>query len=155
MKIEAVSDERETVARQILETLPEWFGRRQARENYVSEARHLPMFAIFDKDAKPIGFLSLKQHGDIAAEAFVLGVLPDKHRQGIGRRLLAHAENHLVASGIRYLTVKTVAATNSDPNYANTRQFYEAIGFEPLEVFPTLWDSSTPCLFMIKLLKSL
>jgi hypothetical protein len=31
-----------------------------------------------------------------------------------------------------------------------TRKFYEAIGFVPLEVFPTLWGSENPCLVMIK-----
>jgi ribosomal protein S18 acetylase RimI-like enzyme len=153
MKIENVNQEREALARQILENLPDWFGRKHARENYISEAKHLPMFAVFDTDANAIGFLSIKQHSNVTVEAYVLGVLPNKHRQGIGRSLFAYAERHLVDNGVRYLTVKTLAATNSDPNYANTRRFYEAIGFEPLEIFPTLWDSGVPCLFMVKPLK--
>ena len=57
-----------------------------------------------------------------------------------------------MAQGVRYLTVKTLAADHPDPHYAATRRFYEALGFEPLEVFPTLWDADTPCLLMLKCL---
>lgn len=153
MKIEVVNHERDTLARQIMENLPDWFGRKHARENYISEAKQLAMFAVFDTDATAIGFLSIKQHSKVTAEAYVLGVLPNKHRQGIGRSLFAYAERHLIDTGVRYLTVKTLAAANSDPNYAKTRRFYEAIGFEPLEIFPTLWDLDMPCLFMVKPLK--
>jgi len=52
--------------------------------------------------------------------------------------------------GIRFMTVKTLAASHPDPNYAKTRRFYEAIGFLPLEVLPTLWGCSNPCLLMLK-----
>ena len=46
--------------------------------------------------------------------------------------------------------MKTLAATQPDPNYAATRHFYEALGFLPVEVFPTLWDARNPCLLMVK-----
>jgi len=36
------------------------------------------------------------------------------------------------------------------PGYAATRRFYEAIAFEPIEVFPALWGPDNPCLLMLK-----
>jgi ribosomal protein S18 acetylase RimI-like enzyme len=35
-----------------------------------------------------------------------------------------------------------------------TRRFYEAIGFEPIEEFPTMWGNDNPCLLLVKPLKS-
>lgn len=43
-------------------------------------------------------------------------------------------------------------ATSPDPNYAQTRRFYERLGFAPLDVFPTLWSPRNPCLQMVKVL---
>lgn len=56
----------------------------------------------------------------------------------------------LKAEGAHWLTVKTLAASHSDPHYAETRRFYEANGFEPLEVFPDLWGEDMPCLMMVR-----
>jgi len=52
--------------------------------------------------------------------------------------------------GKEFLTVKTLADTHPDEGYAGTRRFYLAMGFKPLEVFPTLWDEANPCLLMVK-----
>lgn len=52
--------------------------------------------------------------------------------------------------GLRFLTVKTLASSHPDQNYAATRRFYEAIDFLPLEVLPTLWGTENPCLLMIR-----
>ena len=48
--------------------------------------------------------------------------------------------------------MKTVAATSASREYAETRKFYEAKGFTPLEVFPTLWDPWNPALQLFKVL---
>lgn len=63
-----------------------------------------------------------------------------------------HAEAWLQARGVRYLQVKTVAATSASTAYAETRAFYLRRGFTPLEVFPTLWDAHNPALQCIKVL---
>ena len=101
-------------------------------------------------DGTCVGFLSLKAHTAAAVEAYVLGVDRARHREGIGRALFDHAAKCLAGRGYRFLTVKTLAASHPDPHYAATRRFYEAIGLEPLEVFPTLSDSDTPCLLMVR-----
>ncbi len=49
-----------------------------------------------------------------------------------------------------YLTVKTLSSTHPDPDYAETRAFYAAMGFVPLMELPDLWDPGNPCLVMLK-----
>jgi len=87
-----------------------------------------------------VGFISLKTHNRFAAEVYLLGVKHVWHRRGIGRVLFEHAEKILRQQGLVYITVKTVAAERPNEEYAQTRRFYDALGFLPVEVFPTLWD---------------
>jgi GNAT superfamily N-acetyltransferase len=150
MLIAEVRSGRSELARSILERLPQWFGRPDALEAYIRAADTLPMFAGWTDEGSALGFLSLKEQTAATVEAFVLGVVPEHHRRGVGGALFAHAEREMARRGYRFLTVKTLAASHPDPHYAATRRFYEAIGFMPLEVFPTLWDPDTPCLFMVK-----
>jgi ribosomal protein S18 acetylase RimI-like enzyme len=145
---------RSALARSILDALPQWFGIPAATAEYVSNAERLPMLAARANGSEPVGFLSLWQRTPVASEAYVLGVRPEWHRRGVGRSLFAAAERRLLADGVRYLTVKTLSGTHPDPNYAMTRRFYEAIGFEPIEEFPTLWGKDNPCLLLVKPLKS-
>lgn len=147
--VREIQEGRGDVCRNILSGLPEWFGIPEAVDGYVRDVSELPMFGYVDGGAV-IGFLSLKLHTEFAAEAYVLGVKRAWHRRGIGRRLFWHAERMLRARRFVFLTVKTVAAASPSKPYAATRSFYEAIGFLPVEVFPTLWSRGNPCLLMIK-----
>jgi GNAT superfamily N-acetyltransferase len=79
-----------------------------------------------------------------------MGVLPEYHRGGIGRRLVAAAEAWLRGQAVEYLQVKTLSPAHPDPGYSRTRAFYQALGFRPLEEFPLLWGAETPCLLMVK-----
>jgi GNAT superfamily N-acetyltransferase len=73
------------------------------------------------------------------------------HRnQGVGSALLGHAESWLRAKGVQFLQIKTVAATSASQAYAQTREFYRARGYTPLEVFPTLWNPRNPALQLVK-----
>ena len=116
---------------------------------YVRTVEDLSMFG-FALDDQIVGFISLKQHNRFVAEAYVLGVRRDWHRRGIGGRLIEYATEKLRAQGLSYLTVKTVAPDRPNKEYVGTRHFYEALGFLPVEVFPTLWGPENPCLLMIK-----
>ena len=97
-----------------------------------------------------MGLLTLVRHGRHAAEVYVMAVLAQLHRQGIGRALLEHAETMLAADGVEFLQVKTLSPSKPDDGYEKTRAFYLAYGFRPLEEFPTLWDTDNPALQMIK-----
>jgi len=151
--ISAIQAGRGAVARSVLMDLPEWFGKPASVVDYVAEAESLPMLGARARSGDDfVGFLSLKTQSPITVEAYVLGVMRQYHRRGCGRALFEAAESRLRALGCRYLTVKTIAASNPDPHYAATRLFYEALGFEPIEVFPDLWDKHNPCLLLLKTL---
>jgi hypothetical protein len=55
------------------------------------------------------------------------------------------------ADGARFLLVKTLSPREPDPNYAQTRAFYLAMGFEPLTDLD-LWGPENPALLMIRTL---
>ena len=132
----------------ILRLLPEWFGIETAISNYVREIDQLPTFLAVNEE-QVVGFLSVKQHSEYAAEIYVMAVHPQFHRLGIGRQLVEMAERKLCSSGVEYLQVKTLGASHPDEHYTKTRAFYYSVGFKPLEEFMGLWKGN-PCLQMIK-----
>jgi GNAT superfamily N-acetyltransferase len=132
-----------------LRTLPTWFGIPASVENYIATADRSPT-VIASLGSEDVGLLTLMRHSQYAAEVYVMAVLPEQHRQGIGRALLGHAEGMLAAEGVEFLQVKTLAPSKHDEGYERTRAFYLANGFRPLEVFPNLWDADNPALQMIK-----
>jgi ribosomal protein S18 acetylase RimI-like enzyme len=111
----------------------------------VNDVAALMVLAVDDS-----GFLALKAHTDMAAEIYVMGVLPEHHGRGIGTALVAEAEGLLREMGIEYLQVKTLGPSRPDEHYAATRRFYEARGFRPLEEIASIWDEENPCLIMVK-----
>jgi ribosomal protein S18 acetylase RimI-like enzyme len=136
----------------VLCMLPDWFGNNEANQQYFVSIEQLPTFLAQDEE-QVVGFLSIKQHYSKTAELYIMAVLPEYHRCGIGRGLLAVAETYLQNQGVMYLQVKTLSESNPDPNYANTRAFYFAMGFSPLEEFKSLWNDANPALLLVKTLQ--
>ena len=145
MEIRKITDGREkkTIARFILEALPAWFGIPEAREEYIAESAHNMFFCAFEHDS-PVGFLSLKETGRATVELYVMGVLRDFHRKGIGRELFKSARAAAVEQGYSFLQVKTVQMGRCE-EYDRTNKFYLSLGFQEFEVFPTLWEKENPC----------
>ena len=133
----------------ILRALPDWFGIEDSVDEYVACIDDLPTLIVTAGEAD-IGFLSLKLNGEHSADAYVLGVLDEHHRGGVGRAMFVAAERWLAGQGIRFLQVKTVGESHSCVNYEKTRQFYMGIGFTELETFETMHNWPCPCLIMIK-----
>jgi ribosomal protein S18 acetylase RimI-like enzyme len=133
----------------IVRALPDWFGIEAAILHYSTEIDQLPTLLACDA-GRVIGFVSLKQHTSYSAEIYVMGVLPEAHRRGIGRALIDQAQAWLKSRGVEYWQVKTLGPSQPDANYAKTRSFYEAMGFRPLEEFRQIWDEHNPCLIMVK-----
>lgn len=151
--IEGPFTNRSSVCSPILRQLPEWFGIEDALASYEAEIEHLPTFlAIVDGQVK--GFLSLKHHFPASAEILVMGVSPDLHRSGIGRKLVQAAESYARGVGVEYLQVKTLGPSRPSAEYARTRAFYQALGYCPLEEFTRIWDEDNPCLVLVKRLHS-
>ncbi len=133
----------------ILHSLPQWFGIDEAIANYLTEIEGLPTLLACNLN-HVLGFLTIKQHYPYSAEILVMGILPEAHRQGIGKALMDKAEAWLRERHIEYLEVKTLGPSSNDPNYAKTRAFYMAMGFRPLEELMQIWDEQNPCLILVK-----
>ena len=135
--------EKASIARTLLESLPDWFGIPESTEEYIVDSKGRPFFCAYADDV-PIGFLYLKETGRHTVELAVMGVLKQYHRQGIGRKLFMEAKNEAKRLGYSFLQVKTVQMGRYDI-YDDTNRFYLSLGFKELEVFPTLWDECNPC----------
>src|SRR5512134_104788 len=133
----------------ILRSVPQWFGIEEALVRYVSDTAELPTFAI-QSGERLEAFLTLREHFPKAWEVHCMAVRADARRQGHGRTLMAHAEDWLVNRGVDVLQVKTVALKKTPSPYDETREFYYAMGFAPLEIFPELWAPHNPCLQLVK-----
>ena len=136
-------EEKRRISREILESLPEWFGIPEAREEYIAESAGQTFFAA-EKDENAVGFLCLKQTGPKAVELAVMGVRREAHRQGIGTALAEAAREEARLQGNTLMQVKTVAMGHY-VEYDATNRFYQSLGFQELEIFPTLWGEKNPC----------
>ncbi|MDO5613242.1 MAG: GNAT family N-acetyltransferase [Paracoccus sp. (in: a-proteobacteria)] len=77
------------------------------------------------------GFIGLRQHPqDQMGEVYMLAVHPDHQRQGIGRRLMVFAEQHLRDAGFRMVMVETTG----DSGHAPARGLYQDTGYQPWPV---------------------
>lgn len=139
--------EKERIASEILSALPEWFGIPESRQEYIRESREQVFWADME-DGRARGFLSAKGTSPHALELYVMGVLPQYHRQGIGRALFAAFYQYAGESGYSLLQVKTVCEGRYR-EYDRTVAFYRGMGFRELECFPTLWDAWNPCQILV------
>lgn len=145
MTIQMISDkdQKEYIARTVLEALTDWFGVTESREKYIRLSRDWSFFAAMVQE-KPAGFLCLKETGPKTTELAVMGVLKDCQRRGTGRALLQAAREYAVKAGYEFMQVKTVQSGWYE-EYDATNRFYQSLGFQELEVFPTYWDEKNPC----------
>ena len=143
----AVAEEKSNICNAVLRALPDWFGVERSVVDYAAGVRDKPFYAVFDGD-HAIGFAAVKIHNPHTAEIYVMGMLEAYHRCGVGRKLVQICEDFCREHGMEFLTVKTVDESVEDIHYERTRQFYQAMGFKPLEVFPLHWNKDNPCLFL-------
>lgn len=144
-------EEKQTITRYILESLLDWFGIREAREEYIRDSVGKIFFCAYDAQ-KPVGFLYLKETGRDTVELAVMGVLQEYHRNGIGRELFDCSKKRAYEKGYSLLQVKTVQMGKYE-DYDKTNLFYLSLGFKEFEVFPTLWDEWNPCQIYVMALK--
>lgn len=143
--------EKKSIARLILEALPDWFGIPESTEQYIADSEGQIFFAAI-REGTPVGFLCLKETGKDTVELAVMGVLKQMHRQGVGRELFSAAKHCAAQMGYSFMQVKTVQMGRWD-SYDDTNKFYLGLGFREFEVFPTLWDEWNPCQIYVMALK--
>ncbi|WP_124039383.1 GNAT family N-acetyltransferase [Neoactinobaculum massilliense] len=134
--------------RRIIATLPEWFGLPQSNEEYVAAAGEKET-AYIREGGHAVGVAILDRHFSHVVEVHFMAVERSYHGRGIGTALIAAIESNARAQGVRLLEVKTLGPAHPDPGYAQTRHFYESVGFLPLEE-TDLWGEDNPCLIMVK-----
>jgi len=151
IRFEEVRDaaEKRRVCRIVLESLPLWFGIAESREEYCRGVAEHDFISVVDGQA-PVGFVSVKRNNAYTAELYVIGLLEDYHRRGIGTRLLERVEAGLRERGYRFLEVKTLDESRESEEYARTRKFYVKHGFIPIDTLFNEWGRDNPCLIMIK-----
>lgn len=137
----------------ILRALPQWFGIEDALLRYAGEAEQHPTFTAWaPQEPAPAGFVTVTLPEAGVGEMTCLAVLPQHHRRGVGRALVAAAEAWMAQQGARESRVKTLGPSHPDPHYALTRGFYAALGYAPVEERLDLWGPQTPCLVLCKTL---
>lgn len=135
----------------VLRTLPDWFGIEASLREYAADTQRWPTF-VARIEGRIAAFLTV--HAPLPAdwELHCIAVEARYRHQRIGSRLHAFAERWLCAQGARQLQVKTLAASHPSPAYAETREFYEQLGYLPHEVFAEQWAPHLPVQQLVKAL---
>lgn len=63
--------------------MPEWFGNKQAVEEYVEEVKNTSYYASLNSAGKCVGFFSANIHYDHTGDIYVCGVLPEYQHSGV------------------------------------------------------------------------
>ncbi len=150
-----ITESKGAICRDIMSELTDWFADPDVIEACAGAVESLPMFGCVEADTVA-GFVALRAHPPSAMEILVIATRRRHHRSGIGKRLLAAAENFARSANCQLLTVKTLAPRGlEEPQYEKTRAFYDGNGFIRAEIFPTLWREGDRCLFFVKPLTSI
>jgi len=143
-----ITDNKSAICASIIAELADWFARPEANRLYAETAAELDMIGCH-ADREAAGRASLTQHFDTTAEIYLLAARPRWHGTGLGRALVGAAEAWARARQLRFLTVKTLGPSHPDPAYENSRRFYRAMGFQPIEEIQDIWPGN-PCLLLLK-----
>ncbi len=134
----------------ITATLPAWFGQPSANERYASGVRERISFGVVAHE-KCVGMVAIEFPFPNNGNLYWMAVAREYHGQGVGRSLLAAAEEFVKKCGCQSLTVETLSPKEADENYLKTYNFYTQGGFLPLFELYTYG----PDLRMVYLYKSL
>ena len=117
--------------------LPEWFGNAKSNAIYAKQAETLDGY-VAEVDGVRRALLLLHRIRRRSAEIYWMGVDPTLHRGGVGRALVAAAEEAAQKDGAKFFFVATLHPDDTYEPYKRTRDFYESIGFEYVleEQFP-------------------
>lgn len=148
--IEPLQPEHAPTCVAIMRALPAWFGVEDAIVKYGKDLESGDGFVAVD-GSTIAGFVGLKRYGAQAVEINIIALHPSYRRRGIGSRLVLAAEAEAHSAGAKFLHTKTVSPARHDAAYDESRAFWAATGFVPLDEH-LLWGAQNPCLVLVKAL---
>ena len=100
-----------------------------------------------------VGFTTLDRRYPGSAEIQYTGVLPDRQRGGVGRRLI---ERVVEEAGVPVLEVKTLDESAGYEPYVATRAFWEAMGFVQVDCIDPLpgWQPGNPSAIYVRAVRA-
>ena len=125
-----ITEEQANACAAILRSLPEWFGDAKAVHAYLNDLPTLDTY-LAQRNMEVVGFTAVKRKGAHVAEIHVMGVARKGRRLGVGWALVSQIVVGLASSGVTLLGMQTLGSSDLSPAYAQTRAFYEAMGFLP------------------------
>ena len=140
--------EKQKITKDILNNLPEWFGIEESTKEYINNVFNMPFFIAKDENIIK-GFLALKETSKYTCEIYVMGILKQYHRNGLGKLLANSALDYAKTKGYEFMQVKTVKE-GIYPIYDISNKFYKSLGFKELECIDSLWDKHNPCQIYIR-----
>ncbi len=151
--IKYIEDEniKEKICRNILNQLPEWFGKKDGITQYAKESRHSYLWTDIEND-EPVGFIVMRETSPYTVEISVMAVLKNYQRKGIGAELFKGFYEFAKNNNYEFIQVKTVRS-GKYASYDITNSFYKKIGFKELECIEDLWDKNNPCQIYIMSIK--
>ena len=96
-----------------------------------------------------IGCVMLQPRDPQSGEIYYAGVVPDRQRNGIGRKLVTELLDHTNHSVVE---VKTLDASSGYEPYVTTRAFWEAMGFIQIDCIDPLpgWQPGNPAAIYVR-----
>jgi GNAT superfamily N-acetyltransferase len=138
-----------TACDRIVAGLPAWFGDANGIREAAALVRNTPGLAA-EVDGDVRGFLTHARRYARTEEITWIAVDATARGTGLGTALVAALETALVEQGVRLLTVKTLSdREDPGPEYAATRAFYLARGFEPVMELD-IWGPENPAQVLAK-----
>jgi GNAT superfamily N-acetyltransferase len=153
VRVREIADEDMEAVEAIARALqPQWFTESALTE--IANAIRTQNGYVAEDGGILIGFAMYQPLSDgRTAELTWVGVRPNFHRRGTGRRLVEAIERELITEGLTILEVHTLAATVNYVPYSLTRSFYHEIGFVDVSVEPKGFPSGDDKLFLRKQLR--
>jgi GNAT superfamily N-acetyltransferase len=113
--------------------LPEWFSKDVPEQVRADCLRYAGLVA--EVDGTIVGFLLWLREAEVCDIKW-LAVVRERHRQGIGSRLIKALIQTAGQAGAERIVVDTLAPTHGYEPYARSRAFYEARGFQLVGIEP-------------------
>jgi GNAT superfamily N-acetyltransferase len=123
----------------VARALPGWINAGGIEQMTRDFQVHRGAVAV-EGSGRGVGFITWTLAEPGSVELTWLGVVPELHRAGVGRRLVAAIAETCRAEGIYAIHVSTLADTVAYEPYARTRSFYRALGFADYRVDPGSYD---------------